>query len=68
MLKLNFKYYDDFTGTQQRSYYDRGDYEDARHQLHDVPITAKGSMQQMWDTIIDRVIGLRNHHVPIIHS
>ena len=28
----------------------------------------KGSVQQMWDTIKDRVIGLRNDHVPTIQT
>ena len=31
-------------------------------------ITANGSVQQMWDTIKDRVIGLRNDHVPTIQT
>ena len=38
--------------------HNRGDYEDARQEMQEVPITAKGSVQQMWDTIKDRVIGL----------
>ena len=33
-----------------------------------VPITAKGSVQQMSDTIKDWVIGLRNDHVHTIHT
>ena len=37
-------------------------------ELLEVPITAKGSVQQIWDTIKDRVIGLRNDHVPTIQT
>ena len=62
---LKFTCYVEYTGTQQRFNYNRGDYEDARQE---VPITAKGSVQQMWDTIKDQVIGLRNDHVPTIHT
>ena len=54
--------YAEYTGTQRRFNYNRGDYEDARQELQEVPITANGSVQQMWDTIKDRVIGLRNDH------
>ena len=68
MLKFNFNCYAEYTGTQQRFNYNRGDYEDARQELQEVPITAKGSVQQMWDTIKDRVIGLRNDHVPTIQT
>ena len=68
MLKFNFNCYAEYTGTQQRFNYNRGDYEDARQELQEVPITAKGSVQQMWDTIKDRVIGLRNGHVPTIQT
>ena len=60
MLKLNFNCYADYTGTHQRFNYNRGDNEDARQELQEVPITVKCSVQQMWDTIKDRVIGLRN--------
>ena len=62
MLKFNFNCYAEYTGTQQRFNYNRGDYEDARQELQEVPITAKGSVQQMWDTIKDRVIGLRAYY------
>ena len=68
MLKFDFNCYAEYTGTQQRFNYNRGDYEDARQELQEVPITAKGSVQQMWDTIKDRVIGLRNDHVPTIQT
>ena len=52
MLKFNFNCYADYTGTQQIFNYNRGgDYEDVRQELQEVPITAKGSVQQMWDTI-----------------
>ena len=53
MLKFNFNCYAEYTGTQQRFNYNRGDYEDARQELQEVPITPKGSVQQMWDTIKD---------------
>ena len=43
MFKLNCNA--DYTGTQQRFNYNRGDYEDVRKELHEVPITAKGSVQ-----------------------
>ena len=68
MLKFNFNCYADYTVTQQKIKYNRGDYEDARKELQEVPITTKGSVQQMWDTIKDRVIGLRNDHVTTIHN
>ena len=68
MLKFNFNCYAEYTGTQQRFNYNRGEYEDARQELQEVPITANGSVQQMWDTIKDRVIGLRNDHVPTIQN
>ena len=68
ILKFNFNCYAEYSGTQQRFNYNRGDYEDARQELQEVPITAKGSVQQMWDTIKDRVIGLRNDHVPTIQA
>ena len=68
MMKFNFNCYAEYTGTQQRYNYNRGDYEDARQELQEVPITAKGSVQQMWNTIKDRVIGLRNDHVPTIQT
>ena len=44
MLKFNFTCYAEYTGTQQRFNYNRGDYEDARQELQEVPITAKGSV------------------------
>ena len=53
MLKFNFNCYAEYTGTQQRFNYNRGDYEDARQELQEVPITAKDSVQQMWETIKD---------------
>ena len=65
---LKFNCYAEYTGTQQRFNYNRGDYEDARQELQEVPITAKGSVQQMWDTIKDRVIGLRYDDVPTIQT
>ena len=67
-LKFNFNCYVEYTGTQQRFNYNRCDYEDARNELQEVPITPKGNVQQMWDTIKDRVIGLRNDHVPTIQT
>ena len=68
MLKSNFNCYAEYTGTQQRFNYNRGDYEDARQELQEVPLTANGSVQQMWDTIKDRFIGLRSDHVPTIQT
>ena len=68
MLKFNFNCYAGYTETQQQFNYNRGYYEDARHELQQVPITAKGNGQQMWDTIKDRVIGLRNDHLPTIYT
>ena len=68
LLKFNFNCYAEYTGTQQRFNYNRGDYEDAIQELQEVPITAKGSVRQIWDTIKDRVIGLRNDHVPTIQT
>ena len=47
MMKFNFNCYTDYTGIQQRFNYNRGEYEDARHDLHEVPITVKDSLQQM---------------------
>ena len=47
MLKFNFNCFAEYTGTQQRFNYNRGDYEDARQELHEVPITAKDSVQKM---------------------
>ena len=68
MLKFNINCYANCIGTQQRFNYNRGDYEDDRHELQEVPITAKGSVQQMRDTIKYRVIGLHKDHVPTIHT
>ena len=65
---LKFNCYADCTGTQQIFNYNIGDYEDARQELQEVIITAKGSVQQMWDTIKDRVIGLCNDHMRTIHT
>ena len=36
--------------------------------LQEVPITAKGSVQQMWDTIKDRVIGSGSQTIPMTKS
>ena len=36
--------------------------------MQEVPVTANGSVQQLLDTIKDRVIGLRNDHVPTIQT
>ena len=69
MLKFNFNCYAEYTGTQQRFNCNRGDYEDTMQaRVAGGPITANGGVQQMWDTIEDRVIGLRNDHVPNIQT
>ena len=44
---LNFNCYAEYTGTQQRFNYNRGDYQDARQELQEVPISAKGSVQHI---------------------
>ena len=46
MLKFNFNCYAELE-------HNKGDYEDVRQELQEVPITAKGSVQQMRDTIKD---------------
>ena len=68
MLNFNFNCHAEYTGTHQRFNYNRGDYKDARHELQEVHITANGNVQQMWNTIKTRVIGLRNDHVPTIQT
>ena len=40
MLKFNFNCYAEYTGTQHRFNYNRGDNEDARQALQEVPLTA----------------------------
>ena len=40
MLKFNFNCYSDYTGTPQRVNYNRSDYENAKKELQEVPITA----------------------------
>ena len=68
MLKFNFNCYAECTGTQQRFNHSRDYYEYARQELQEVPITAKGSVQQMWDTIKDRVIGSGSQTIPMSKS